>query len=208
MKEKASSPRITARALSIQALTEIRVPHPSERSAAESKNLLLDPLRKGWETTEAHLDRKHSARNRSGNAAEKTRPSGDSQRRRIQARRERLQSLRKEQSRHNHSPTINKCLNCLKWRRLPAASTSGYAATASFTYGSAGIGNLSKHLRPRRPLALKDVCCWRYIELESTSSASWALQRTPQADLLPPGRPGKAHSPQIRPTHNGLSISA
>jgi hypothetical protein len=52
------------RAFSIQALTEIRVPHPSERSAAESKNLLLDPLRKGWETTEAHLDRKDSGRKR------------------------------------------------------------------------------------------------------------------------------------------------
>jgi hypothetical protein len=25
------------------------VPHPSERSAAESKNLLLDPSRKGWD---------------------------------------------------------------------------------------------------------------------------------------------------------------
>ena len=30
---------------------ELAVPHPSERSAAESKNLLLDPLRKGWDTT-------------------------------------------------------------------------------------------------------------------------------------------------------------
>ena len=146
--------------------------------------------------------------NRSRNAAEKTRQSRDSQRRRVQARREHLPWLRKEQSRHNRSPTINRCLNCLKWRRLPAASTSGYAATASFTYGSAGIGNLSKHLRPGRPLALKDACCWRYIELESTSSASWALQSTPQAGLLPPGRLGKAHSPQTHPKHNGLSISA
>jgi hypothetical protein len=40
------------------------VPHPSERSAAEPKNLLLDPLRKGSETTEAHLDRKDSGRKR------------------------------------------------------------------------------------------------------------------------------------------------
>src|ERR1022692_16150 len=51
-------------AFSIQALTEIRVPHPSERSAAESKNLLLDPPRKEWETTEAHRDRKDSGRKR------------------------------------------------------------------------------------------------------------------------------------------------
>src|ERR1039457_6011162 len=60
----------------------------------------------------------------------------------------------------------------------------------------------------RQATGLEDVCCWRYIEPESTSSANWDRQSIPPADLLPPARLGEAHSPQTRPTHNGLSISA